>query len=84
MDPDQPRIIRARISLADVSEIASRRFGDMVKAAVDVERELMAIGGELHADEEALLLQDGSAQADVWASISIPASPWRRGSSSIR
>ncbi|MEO7085327.1 MAG: DUF5674 family protein [Gemmatimonadaceae bacterium] len=66
MDVDHPRIVRARISLAAVSEIASLRFGDMVKAAVDVGREIMAIGGELHSDEEALLLEDGSAQADIW------------------
>src|SRR4051812_5807976 len=66
MDSDHPRIVRARISLAEVSEIASLRFGDMAKAVVDVRREIMAIGGELHSDEEAVLLEDGSAQADVW------------------
>jgi hypothetical protein len=38
----------------------------MVKACVDIVRGLMAIGGELHSDEEALLLADGSRQADVW------------------
>ena len=38
----------------------------MVKAAVDVGRHIMAIGGELHADEEALLLGDGSVQDDIW------------------
>jgi uncharacterized protein DUF5674 len=66
MDVDHPRIVRTRISLAEVSEIASLRFGDMVKAAVDVAREIMALGGELHSDEEALLLEDGSAQRDIW------------------
>jgi hypothetical protein len=48
MDADQPRIIRTRISLAEVTEIASHGFGDMVKAAVDIGRDIMAIGGELH------------------------------------
>lgn len=38
----------------------------MVKAVVDVERELVAVGGELHADEEATLLQDGSTQQSLW------------------
>jgi hypothetical protein len=37
-----------------VSERARLRFGDMVKAAVEVGRGVMAIGGELHSDEEAL------------------------------
>jgi hypothetical protein len=36
------------------------------KAVVDIERDVMAIGGELHADEEAMLLDDGSQQPDVW------------------
>jgi len=37
-----------------------------VKAVVDVEREVMAIGGAMHADEEAALIEDGSAQPDLW------------------
>ena len=38
----------------------------MVKAVVDVSRGIMAIGGELHADEEAVLLDQGANQADLW------------------
>ena len=38
----------------------------MVKAVVDVARGVMAIGGELHADEEAALIDDGSRQSDLW------------------
>jgi hypothetical protein len=38
----------------------------MVKAVVDMKLRLMAIGGELHADEETILLQQGSEQADLW------------------
>ena len=54
------------MTLADVRELAQARFGDMVKASVDIGRGVMAIGGELHSDEEALLLDDGARQADVW------------------
>ena len=46
--------------------MAREGFGDLVKAVVDVEREIMALDGELHADEEALLLEHGSAQRDLW------------------
>ena len=46
--------------------MAASRFGDMVKASVDIARGVMVLGGELHADEEALLLEDGAKQADVW------------------
>lgn len=40
--------------------------GSMVKGAVDVQRGLLAIDANLHADLEQLLLEDGSAQDDVW------------------
>ena len=66
MNSDTPRIIREPISLTEVRELAQARFGDMVKASVDIGRGVMAIGGELHSDEEALLLDDGANQADVW------------------
>ncbi len=46
--------------------MAAEQFGDFVKAVVDVRRGVVAIGGELHADEEALLLQEGARQADLW------------------
>lgn len=61
-----PRIIRTPVSKSELAAIASEQFGDMVKAVVDVRREIMALGGELHSDEEALLLDDGSEQGDLW------------------
>uniref|UniRef100_A0A7C4XLE1 Uncharacterized protein n=1 Tax=candidate division WOR-3 bacterium TaxID=2052148 RepID=A0A7C4XLE1_UNCW3 len=38
----------------------------MVKAVVDVEKGIMAVGGELHSDEEALLIEMGSKQENLW------------------
>lgn len=73
MPDDMPCLVRTPIPLADVIDVAQRRFGDMAKAAVDVSRGVMAIGGELHSDEEALLLEDGSVQADVWGINIYPA-----------
>jgi len=60
------RIIWEPISRSALGELAASQFGDMVKAVVDVAREVIAIGGELHSDEEAALLDDGSRQADLW------------------
>jgi hypothetical protein len=45
----------------------------MVKAVVDVHRGVMAIGGELHSDEEAALLDDGSEQKYLWGINLYPA-----------
>lgn len=47
----------------------------MVKACVDIGRGVMAMGGELQSDEEALLLEDGARQADVWGINLYPDEP---------
>jgi hypothetical protein len=54
------------IPVPELEQLAARRFGDLVKAVVDVKRILMVVDAELHADQEALLLTDGSQQADLW------------------
>lgn len=60
------RVVGEPIDLDELRALAREQFGDFVKAVVDVARGLMAIGAELHADEEALLLEQGSHQADLW------------------
>lgn len=60
------QIVSAPLPLADLRRLAAGQFGEFVKAVVDVARGIMAVGGELHADEEAALLQDGARQADLW------------------
>lgn len=66
--PFMPEItlIDKPISNTQLKEIAAQRFGDMVKAVVDIEKEVIAIGGELHADEEAFLLDRDSKQSNLW------------------
>ena len=46
--------------------MAADMFGDIVKAVVDIDRELMAVDAELHADLESRLLEDGSQQKHLW------------------
>ena len=60
------KIVDRSITRAELNEMAKIMFGNMVKAVVDVEQGIMAVGGELHSDEEGLLLQNGSAQKDLW------------------
>ncbi|OGE76847.1 MAG: hypothetical protein A3C85_03380 [Candidatus Doudnabacteria bacterium RIFCSPHIGHO2_02_FULL_48_21] len=59
-------IITDSVSIDRLKESAKEGFGDMVKAVVDIERKIMALAGELHADEEAVLLHDGSKQENLW------------------
>lgn len=59
-------IVRTPTRRGDLASLAEGQFGDMLKAVVDVGRRVMAAGGELHSDEEAALLEDGSRQGDLW------------------
>lgn len=60
------KIIADTITLDELKKTAADMFGDMVKAVVDVEKGLIALDAELHSDLEALLLQNGSTQKDLW------------------
>lgn len=66
MDSFGLQFVHEPLPRAELAAIAARGFGDMIKAVVDVARGIMAIGAELHADEEAALLDDGSRQPDLW------------------
>ena len=54
------------ITLDELRHLAACRFGDMVKAVVDLRLGVMLLDADLHADQEAELLASGSAQADLW------------------
>lgn len=60
------KIIDNTISINELTEMASNMYGDFVKAVVDLEKGIMAVDAELHADEEQLLLENGSRQQDLW------------------
>ncbi len=46
--------------------MAKDKFGNLVKAVVDTEKGVMVVDAELHADEEAFLLESGSSQSNLW------------------
>jgi hypothetical protein len=48
------------------------RFEDMVKYVVDVDRGVAAVGGEMHADAEQVLLDSGSRQDSLWGANYYP------------
>jgi len=65
--------VRTAITRPALAAAAALQFGDMIKAVVDVRRGILVIGGELHSDEEAALLEDGSRQEDLWGLNLYPA-----------
>ena len=60
------KIVGDSISKEELLNIAQNQFGDLVKAVVDIEKRIMAVGGELHADEEVLLSEKGSKRENTW------------------
>lgn len=70
-EPTDILVLERRIARDDLVGLL-RLFGDMVKYVVDVERGMVAVGGELHADAEQVLLEQGSHQADLWGANYYP------------
>jgi hypothetical protein len=67
------QIVRTSIPFSALEAMAESMFGNLVKAVVDVDRGIMAVAGEMHADEEALLLDEGSPQPGLWGINLYPA-----------
>jgi hypothetical protein len=68
-------MVSTPIALAELEAMAEAGFGVLVKAVVDVERRVMAVDAELHADEEALLLSAGSRPEHLWGINLYPGLP---------
>ena len=69
------KILTETLLLKELKEIAAGTFRNMVKAVVDIDRQLMAVDAELHSDLEALLLEDGSKQESLWGINLYPEMP---------
>ncbi len=61
------RVVKNSIKREELKSIAEKQFGSLVKAVIDTEQEIMAVGGELHADEEVWLMeQEGTKRENSW------------------
>ncbi len=60
------KIVEQKISKKELQEMASKMFGNLVKAVVDVERGDLVVDAELHSDQEAYLLDLGAKQENLW------------------
>jgi len=65
-------VLERKIGPDELRRLVDRYFGDMVKYVVDVSLRIAAIGGELHADAEQMLLERGSLQEDLWGANYYP------------
>lgn len=60
------KIIDKKISESELREIAKDFYIDMIKGVVDIERGILAIGGEYHMDANIILIESGSKQQNIW------------------
>jgi hypothetical protein len=65
-------VLERRIDPGELARLVAAHFEDMVKYVVDVERRIIAVGGEMHADGEQVLLDAGSEQAHLWGANYYP------------
>lgn len=60
------KIIDKKIEESELREIAKDFYGHMIKGVVDIEREILAMGGEYHMDANMILIENDSKQPHVW------------------
>ena len=71
----EPKIITEKISPAELATATKDNYGTMVKVDVDVEREILALGGEWHSEGDELLHADSSDRNKVWGCNFYPWNP---------
>lgn len=61
------------ITINELSAMADKMYGNLVKAVVDLKNNVLVVDAEMHADEESYLLEKGSQQNDLWGINLYPA-----------
>jgi len=54
------------IDLAELKEMSTKMYAKIVKAVVDLDKELLVVDADMHVDEEQFLLENNSKQKDLW------------------
>lgn len=75
MEDESIRIIRSPITGEELRAFLDNPFPELVKCVVDIEEEIVAIGGELHSDAEEIMLEEGSLQRNLWGGNIYPDGP---------
>ena len=60
------KLVDKKISKEELKKLSERFSGGLVKAVVDIKKEIMIIDAPMHADEEKELLDLGSHQDNLW------------------
>lgn len=60
------KLVDKKITLGALKKMSSRTFGGLVKAVIDIEKGVMVVNADMHADQEKFLMDTGSKQDDLW------------------
>jgi len=61
------KIVKDKIEIAELEEMAKKMFGNLVKAMVDIEKNIMAVDAPMHADLlEFLMEQENCEPKNLW------------------
>jgi hypothetical protein len=60
------KLVTESITVSELKEMSTKFFSGLVKAVVDIEKGIMVLDAELHADEEKYLIEQGSKQENLW------------------
>lgn len=60
------QIVDKKITIDELKTMSKKMFSGLVKGVVDIEKEIMVVDAEVHADEESLLLENESQQENLW------------------
>lgn len=66
MENYEIKIFTSPASVSEIKQIAEVTFVEYAKAVVDINRRVLGVGGDLHADIEQIMLEQGSVQTDLW------------------
>lgn len=60
------KIITKPITKKEALKIGREFYKEMVKGVVDIEKRIIALGGEYHMDANVILTNAGSSQNSIW------------------
>ncbi len=60
------KFVDKKITREELKKMASKIFSGLVKCVVDIDKKVMVVDSEMHADEEKYLLEKGSSQDNLW------------------
>ena len=68
-------VVKKQLTIPELQAMAAETFGDMVKAVADISTGAVAFSNSMHSDAEKLLLEQGSAQENLWGFNIYPDNP---------